>query len=150
MVAVVPASAIASQRHSAKPPSFALWTVNENNYEDSLTTPITDQCAKAFGKDDKKAGECLVAGVLRVYPKMDANWERGLARIAKRQSAPCKKAIHAYWLAARKNFAAATAYFKSHRTTAATQIQSDLADEPYATIKSVKDEAKSHAIRVCG
>ena len=33
---------------------------------------------------------------------------------------------------------------------AAALTQSDLAGEPYATIRSVKDEAKSHAIRVCG
>jgi hypothetical protein len=42
------------------------------------------------------------------------------------------------------------AYFKAHRTRAATDIATDTNAEPYVTLKSLKDEAKSHAIRVCG
>jgi hypothetical protein len=142
---IVPIAAVAKA-----PPSFAVWTAQENNYEDSLTDPVVDRCKKAFSNNDLKAGQCLVAGLLAVYPRMDANWGRGVARVAKGQPVACKRAIHAYWLAAQKNFKVSIAYFKAHQKTAVTKINSDLAAEPYLTIRDLKDEAKSKAIRVCG
>jgi hypothetical protein len=145
-LALVPAANSAA----AKPPGFALWSASEGNHEDALTGPITAGCAKTFAKDDLRAGECIVHGALRVYPAMNAHWGSGVARIAKGQKPACKLAIHAYWLAATKNFAASYSYFKAHQKHAATDINSDLNGEPYATLSSLKDEAKSHAIRVCG
>lgn len=133
-----------------KPPSFALWSASESNHEDSLTGPVVAQCQKAFGKNDLKAGECVTVGLLGVYPKMKAYWARGVARIAVGQSVACRRAIHTYWVAATKNFAASIGYLQAHRKTPITDIQSGLAAEPYATLKSVKDEAKSRAVRVCG
>lgn len=132
------------------PPSFALWAASESAWEDSVLDPKIEQCSKHFSSDDLRAGECVAGVAVETMPMLTAGWERGLARTARPQTAACKRAIHAYWLAARKNSTAHALYFKAHAHTRITDIQSDLLEEPYATLESLKDQAKSRAVRVCG
>jgi hypothetical protein len=149
---VLAASLVAIPTAAAKqPPSFALWVARWNAHSDAVTNKQTDRC-DAFVKknDDKRVGECLVVGLLKVDPGLIAEWNRQLAAIAKPQTPKCRAAIHGYWLAATKAFKAILIYMRSHRHTAATQIAQDAQDEPQATLTSLKDAAKSHAIRVCG
>ena len=148
LLLVLAFSLIAATAASAKePPSFALWSAKEQNHQDSLIDPLEAGCKKL---GDSKGGACLAKGLLIIYPKLSAHWSKGLALVAKPQTATCKKAIHAYFLATTKNIAAATLYFKAHAHTRWSQILSDLNGEPYSTLGQVKDEAKSHAIRICG
>jgi hypothetical protein len=134
-----------------KPPSFALWSARWGAHSDAVIKKATDKCNPFVKKnDDQRAGECIVAELLSVYPVLIPEWGRQVGAIAKPQSPKCRAAIHAYWLAARKGFAAFSIYLKGHRHTPVTQINQDSHDEPLATINALKDEAKSHAVRVCG
>jgi hypothetical protein len=130
-----------------KPPSFALWSARESNHQDSVLNPLEEGCKKL---GDSKGGACLAKGLMIEYPKLDAHWSAGLARIARPQTAACKKAIHAYYLASTKERTAMELYMKAHQHARWSQILSDLNDEPYATLGQVTDEQKSRAIRVCG
>ena len=82
--------------------------------------------------------------------RFEPQWEREVALVSRGQSAPCKKAIHLYWLASRKAQKASLIYLDSHQHVSITDIVSDLKEDPYPTLKSPTDAAKSHAIRVCG
>ena len=85
------------------------------------------------------------------YKVYSPRWEREVAKIAAGQSKACRAAIHRYWLASRKSHAANLIYLNaSHPGVTIAQIGLDLNDEPYSTLKSLTEEAKSHAIRVCG
>jgi hypothetical protein len=112
-----------------------------------VLNPLADGCKKL---GDSKGGACLAKGLMIEYPKLGAHWSAGLARIAKPQTAACKKAIHAYFVASTKHVAALELYVKAHQHAHWSQILSDLNSEPYATLGQVKHEAKSHAVRVCG
>jgi hypothetical protein len=134
----------------AKPQSFARWVVQEGTAEDAIIEPMTDRCVKRFPRNDAKLGACVVQGLLALRPALVARWERGVGNIARGQTTACKQAIHAYWLAARKNIKATSLYFESHRHAGSTRIQAELNSQPYTTLESQKDEAKSHAVAVCG
>jgi hypothetical protein len=134
----------------AKPQSFARWVVQEGSAEDAIIDPMTDRCVKRFPRNDAKLGACVVQGLLAVRPALVARWERGVGTVSRGQTEACKHAIHAYWLAARKNIKATTLYFESHRHAGSTRIQAELNSQPYTTLESQKDEAKSHAVAVCG
>jgi hypothetical protein len=117
-----------------KPPSFALWSARESNYDDALLSHAKN------GKD-----------VVAVLAKAKPHWEHGLTVIAKPQKVACKKQIHAYWLAAVKFFDAEMLYARTHLTTSTPEMGAALTgDEPYATLNDVKNETKSHAVRICG
>ena len=104
---------------------------------------------EALPRNDAKLGACVVQGLLALRPALVARWS--VASAASRAArAACKHAIHAYWLAARKNIKATTLYFESHRHAGSTRIQAELNSQPYTTLESQKDEAKSHAVAVCG
>jgi hypothetical protein len=133
----------------ARPPSFAVWAARQDTYFDSLVNPVGNRCQKLFARDDKKTGECIVSAFLVIYPKLTAHWERGVGRIERGQAPVCANAIHAYSLALRKNFAVALLYFKSHRHASGTEVAHDFSSKPYASLKTLKDEAKAHAIRIC-
>jgi hypothetical protein len=134
----------------AKPQSFSRWVLQEGSAEDALIDPMTDGCVKLFPRNDARLGACVVRGLLALRPALVARWERGVGIVAQGQTAACKKAIHAYWLAARRNIKATTIYFESHRHTGSTRIQAELNSQPYTTLESQKDEAKTHAVTVCG
>jgi hypothetical protein len=134
----------------AKPQSFARWVVQEGTAEDAIIEPMTDRCVKRFPRNDAKLGACVVQGLLALRPALVAKWERGVGTISRGQTDACKHAIHAYWLAARKNIKATALYFESHRHVGSTRIQAELNSQPYTTLESQKDEAKAHAVAVCG
>jgi hypothetical protein len=138
-----------SEAATAKPQSFARWVVQEGTAEDAIIEPMTDRCVKRFPRDDAKLGACVVQGLLAIRPALVARWERGVGTISHGQTAACKHAIHAYWLAARTNIRATTLYFEAHRHAGSTRIQAELNSQPYTTLESQKDEAKSHAVAVC-
>lgn len=117
-----------------KPPSFALWSARESNYTDALFAQASD------------GGDVLIA-----LPKAKAHWQRGVAIVAKGQTPACRKAIHAYYLAALKYFNAETIYVRAHTSMKVLAVASALSsDEPYQTLNAVKQEMKSRAVRVCG
>jgi hypothetical protein len=134
----------------AKPQSFARWVVQEGSAEDAAIDPMSDECIALFPRNDAKLGACVVRGMLSLRPALVARWERGIGGVARGQTAACRKAIHAYWLAARRNIRATTLYFEAHRHTGSTRIQAELNSQPYTTLESQKDEAKTHAVVVCG
>jgi hypothetical protein len=77
-------------------------------------------------------------------------WGREVAAVSKGQSARCKAAIHRYWLASGKVQRLEVRYLAAHAHITATKLSSDLQDEPFTTLQSLTDEAKSSAIRICG
>ena len=99
---------------------------------------------------DRKVGECFVKGMRVLLRRFEPQWEREVALVSRGQSAPYKKAIHLYWLASRKAQKASLIYLDSHQHVSITDIVSDLKEDPYPTLKSLTDAAKSHATRVCG
>jgi hypothetical protein len=134
LIALALGLAVAPSASAKKPPSFALWSARESNYDDALLSHAKN------GKD-----------VVAVLAKAKPHWEHGLTAIAKPQKVACKKAIHAYWLAAVKFFAAEMLYARTHPAASTLEMGAALiGDEPYATLNDVKNEAKSHAVRVCG
>jgi hypothetical protein len=141
---------VAQPALAKKSPSFALWNENWNAQHDPTIDSLATGCLYLFGQNDVKLGACFAkreGGILRAR---QLEWERQVARIAHGQTARCKRAIHGYWLAARRSGKANLIYLDSHQHTAMTRINSDLGEDPYAKLKSLSDAAKSRAIRVCG
>jgi hypothetical protein len=134
-----------------KPASFALWTAKWKAHTDPLQNKLADGCLKRYGQTaDRKVGECFVKGMRIILRQVEPVWQKQVAAIAVGQSAPCRKAIHAYWLAAEKNQKASLIYLDSHQHVDITQIARDIKAEPYATLKAQTDAAKKHAIIICG
>jgi hypothetical protein len=144
LLAAVPAA------EGAKPRSFALWTASWKAHSDKLVDAAPEPCRKAFPTDDLKLGECFVHRLIPTLQAASPDWEHQVAAIARGQTQPCRSSIHRYWLGSRKLQVAEVIYLKAHPHTKLTQVNADFGDEPYATLGSVTDEAKSHAIRVCG
>jgi hypothetical protein len=134
----------------AKPQSFARWVVQEDTAEDAVIEPMTDECVTLFPRNDAKLGACVVRGLISLRPALVARWERGVGGVSRGQSAACKQAIRAYREAARRNIKATSLYFEAHRHTGSTRIQAELNSQPYTTLESQKDAAKTHAVVVCG
>jgi hypothetical protein len=142
---------MAAPAAAATPPSFALWNAKFVAQDDKLIDELGDKCLALYGQTaNQKVGECFVRGGRVILRSQQPGWERAVARISIGRSAPCKKAIHAYWLASRKATRASLIYLDSHPHTSMTEIASDFAEEPYATLKALLDESKRRAIRVCG
>lgn len=135
---------------AANPPSFALWTARWKVEGDKAIGQPINACVKFYEKDDTKAGACAVRVALAAYAKEIPVWSRQIAAVSRGQTAPCRRAIHAYWLASRKTTSAVEIYFRGHAHTTASQLNSDLTDEPFATLGALSDAAKSRAIRICG
>lgn len=134
-----------------KPASFALWAATWKSQDDAAQDKIQASCERLYGKtDDAKLGVCFVKLEIVSLRSRKPLWERAVARIANGQPARCRKAIHAYWMASRKAQRASMIYLQTHPKRAATEIASDLNEEPYVTLRELTDEAKSRAIRVCG
>jgi hypothetical protein len=150
LVALVVGLLAAPAAQAKKPPSFALWTAKWKASDDVARDKIGDGCISVFGQNDANVGACFVKGIAASIRQRQPIWERQVARIAKGQSLACRKAIHKYWLASRKGQRASLIYLDSHPHVALTQIVRDLDEEPLATLKSLTDEAKARAIRVCG
>jgi hypothetical protein len=133
------------------PPSFALWAATWRSQDNAAQDKMQATCEQVYGKtDDAKLGACFIKlEIVSLRSRMPL-WEHAVARISKGQSAPCRKAIHAYWLASRKAQRASMIYLRTHPKRAATDIASDLNEEPYVTLRQVTDETKSRAVRVCG
>jgi hypothetical protein len=143
-------AAMPTQAVAKTPPSFALWVVRQKAASDALKKPIGDGCLRVYPTNDAKAGECLVKGLLGIWPRTSTRFDRAVARIARPQTPACKRAIRAYWLAERKATAATLIYLKAHEHVSATQFNNDLHSEPFSTIRAVENGATAHAIRVCG
>jgi len=133
-----------------KAPSFAVWTASWKTQHDPTIDGLATGCLYLFGQNDEKLGACFATREGRILHARQPDWDRQVARIAHSQSARCKKAIHGYWLATRKTVNATLVYLDSHQHTAMSQIHSDLSGDPYKTLKSHSDAAKSRAISVCG
>lgn len=145
-VAMVGVPAVASAK---KPPSFAAWVLQWKTTDDKALAGI-DGCAKIYASNDLKAGTCAVKVALAGYKLLMPIWNHQVAKIARGQSAPCRAAIHRYWLAGRKIQLLLVVYFKQHPSEPATKLSSDFDEDPLKTLGDLSDEAKSDAIRVCG
>jgi hypothetical protein len=134
-----------------KAPSFALWTAKWKAQTDAQQNKLKDACLKVYGETaDRKVGECFVKGMRPLLRQEAPLWEKQVAGISRGQTAPCRKAIHAYWLASRKAQAASLIYLDSHQHVSVTDIAKDLNEDPYATLKAQTDATKKRAIQVCG
>lgn len=152
IAALAGALLIPSTANAARPPSFALWTARwGQEMTKAIDVPIV-ACAKSFGgQTNSKAGACAFHAVREAWKTHTPRWEHQVATIARGQTRACRVAIHAYWLASHKAQAATRIYLEaSHPGVTILQISVDLNAEPYSTLKSLTDQAKSHAIRVCG
>lgn len=141
---------LAGPAAAAKPASFALWEAHWEVESDKAIGQPVHACGKLFAKDDAKAGACAVKVALAAYAKEIPIWSRQVAAVSIGQAAPCRRAIHSYWLATRKVTAAAQIYFRGHSHVTATRLGEDLRGEPFKTLGSLHDAAKSRAIRICG
>jgi hypothetical protein len=145
LLAAMPAASVAK-----KPPSFAKWSANEGTYESSLSGPVLSECADNFPDDDLQHGECLVAGLLKIWPGMNAHWQRGMTRITTPQKAACKKALRTYSVAYRANYESGIAYLRSHPTTAYTVFGAAVTSGTYKTLNDAKVATRKKALRICG
>jgi hypothetical protein len=145
VLALVPAASSAA----AKPPSFARWEAKWNADSDKFIGAALHPCKKN-SLSDLERGECTVRRMIPALRTALADFERQVAATASGQTEPCRGAIHRYRLANRKSAEAATSYLTSHPHTQITQIAKDLNGDQYAPIEAVVDEARRHAIRVCG
>jgi hypothetical protein len=103
----------------AKPPSFQAWNdawvAQEHVWQDRWG----ERCEKLYGggnmsSHSPKVGHCFVTGMSRHLRHVRPAWERAMARIARNQSAPCRRAIRTYLLASRKSHPAVLAYLDPH------------------------------------
>lgn len=147
LVALACACGTASAASSA--PSFAAWMLRWNATDDKGFAAF-DACAKVYANDDAKLGACQVKSAAKAYQRLTPVWSRQVAAITRGQSAPCRAAIHHYWLSMRKAQVLLVAYFQQHPKVLATTLASDLSSEPLKTTGALADESKSNAIRVCG
>jgi hypothetical protein len=144
-LAAVPSAA------AKKPPSFALWTAKWKAQTDAPKNKLEDTCLKVYGQTaDRKVGACFVKGMRALLRQEQPLWEKQVAAISRGQTASCRKAIHAYWLASGKAQKASLIYLDSHQHVSVTDIARDLQEDPYATLKAQTDAAKKRAIQVCG
>jgi hypothetical protein len=150
MLAMLALAVVAPLAHAGKPPSFALWTAKWSAHSDQVVRTAVAPCQKAFPTDDARLGACFIKVELAATRHAAGEWEKDVANIAVGQTPTCKKAIHAYWLASRKNQAAAIIFYTTHAHATMTDIADEIKAEPYPTLQSLTKSAKSHAIRVCG
>lgn len=150
LIALVAITVVAPGAVAAKPPSFALWTAKWNAHSDQIARTAAAPCQKAFPKDDARLGGCFIKVELAALRRAIPEWAKQISGIASGQTAACKGAIHAYWLASRKNQAAALIFYTGHAHSSMTDIAGELNDEPFPTLQSITKAAKSKAIRICG
>ena len=110
----------------AKAPSFSTWHARWLKRSGAKVMAVKTRCAFESSSSDLEAGRCIAKGALAVYPPLIAEWNREVAEIAQGQAAPCRAAIHAYWLATAKNYAATVAFFRAHRESPVSTIAADL------------------------
>ena len=111
---------------------------------------VVDRCQRLFGGNDLKFGRCYVKAGRANLRAERVVWEKQMAKVARGQRADCKRAIRSYAMAARVRQTASLVYLDAHRNTPLTRIAGDIAGEPYATLKTLSDDAKSRAIAICG
>jgi hypothetical protein len=143
-VLAVPAAGI------AKAPSFAAWHAHWLARSGAKVLALKTQCALHSSSGDLAAGRCIAKGSLAVYPPLIAEWNREVAVVAKLQAAPCRAAIHAYWLATAKNYAETVAFFRAHRASRLTAIASDMSATSVQTIALAQARSATRAALVCG
>ena len=151
MLAVIMAALLATPvGGGAQPASFKSWTVRWSAQTARDNARVVNHCAKLFGGSDLKFGMCYVKAGRANLRAERAVWEKQVASVIGGQTIPCQKAITAYVSAARLRQTANLVYLDSHRRTPLTRIAGDIAGEPYATLKSMSDTARAHAVAVCG
>jgi hypothetical protein len=134
----------------AGPASFKSWSERWSARTARDNARVVGRCAKLFGSSDLKLGMCYVRAGRANLRTERAAWERQVADVIGGQTIPCQKAITAYVSAARLRQAASLVYLDSHRRTPLTRIAGDISGEPYATLRSMSDAARTHAVAVCG
>jgi hypothetical protein len=135
---------------SASPTSFARWATQWKAASDRAINAALDPCQKHFLDDQPKAGACAVRNVRLVFTRVTPIWNRAVERVAQDQPPACRAAIHAYWLATRRQQAADLSYLRSHAHVTVTQLNVDLSARPFATLSRAAANAKLQAVRICG
>ena len=135
---------------AAKPPSFRDWTVRWTAKTVRDNAGVVNRCQRLFADSDLKFGRCYVNAGRANLRAERVIWEKQLARVTRGQSRDCKGAIRTYAMAARVKQTASLVYLDAHRNTPLTRIAGDIMGEPYATLKTMSDDAKLRAIAICG
>jgi hypothetical protein len=135
---------------AAKPLSFSGWSARWSAKTAKDNAAVVNRCQKLYGASDLKFGMCYVKAGRANLRAERAVWEKQIVRVAGGQSADCRGAIRTYAMAARVRQTASLVYLDSHRRTALTRLAGDIAGEPYATLKTLTDDAKARAIAICG
>jgi hypothetical protein len=124
------------------------WVAQQHVWQDRLSV----RCQKLYGggnmfSHSPKVGHCFVTGTSRHMRRVRPTWERAMARIARNQSAPCRRAIRTYLLASRKSHPAVLAYLDSHSYIDIFRIVFDVSDIPATWHTAI---ARWKADWVCG
>ena len=134
----------------AKPLGFHDWSVRWTAKATRDNAAIVNRCQKLFGDSDLKFGMCYVKAGRANLRAERVVWEKQVAQVMRGQTADCRGAIRTYAMAARVRQTASLVYLDAHRRTALTRIAGDIAGEPYATLKTMTDDAKARAVAICG
>jgi hypothetical protein len=135
---------------AAKPLSFHDWSVRWSAKTTRDNAAVVKRCQKLFGASDLKFGMCYVKAGRANLRAERVVWEKQVAQVMRGQTADCRGAIRTYAMAARVRQTANLVYLDAHRRIALTRIAGDISGEPYATLKTVTDDAKARAIAICG
>jgi hypothetical protein len=135
---------------TAKPLSFRDWSARWSAKTTRDNATVVNRCQKLYGASDLKFGMCYVKSGRANLRAERIVWEKQIARVARGQTADCRGAIRTYAMAARVKLTASLVYLDSHPRTALTRLAGEIAGEPYATLKTMSDDAKSRAVAICG
>lgn len=151
--ALVVLACLAPEPADAHAPSFAVWMAHRDARVAKMLAPVQSKCVNVarLTSDDDAAGKCLIDGLWRVWPRSRAAFDRSVAIIAAPQTAPCKRAIHAWWRAISTGSRAMLVYLTAAHDTpvSATRFNRDMRNGTLGTLNGLTDAAKSRALRVC-
>ncbi len=134
----------------AKPPSFRAWSDGWTKLTTRDNDRVVNRCQKLWGENDLKFGACYVKAGHANLEAERVIWERQMAKVLRGQPAPCKTAITLYMRTARVKQTASLLYLETHGSTTLSRIASDISGEPYATIRTMNDQARKRAVAICG
>jgi hypothetical protein len=135
---------------AASAPSFRGWASRWSAETARDNARVVKHCQALFGSDDLRFGMCYVKAGRANLQAERVVWEAQVARVARGQVPGCRSAIGSYVVAARVRQMMSLSYLDSHRRATLSRIASDIAGEPYATLKSLSDEARARAVAICG
>ena len=111
---------------------------------------LVPRAAADPGRRPGSAGACIAGFFAYAWPKLNAEWKRGVAEISRGQSQRCLVAIRRYRAAQQRNGEALTAYYRAHQHAGLHVITVATQRAPYTTLSAALGESIDRAVRVCG